>query len=106
MIDPVGLTPMQEHMPGLWERYPGHLHIDILKDYQGHGYGRKLMDAFLHRLAKSGCSGVHLGMAASNEGAAKFYEALGFERYPEVLDGGKSGGLHSAEGSRVDDLTT
>jgi ribosomal protein S18 acetylase RimI-like enzyme len=49
------------------------------------------MDAFLAKVKGFGAKGVHLGMVASNTGAQRFYERLGFEVCKEVLDGGKSG---------------
>lgn len=76
---------------GLWERWPGHLHIDIRDEWQGRGLGRELMGVFLAKMREEGASGVHLGMAPHNEGAAKFYLRMRFERFPEVLDMGKSG---------------
>ena len=77
--------------PGLWGSYPGQLHIDILDSHQRQGHGAALIQTFLDALRKEGCKGVHLGMVAANENAAKFYERLGFKRYPVVLDDGLSG---------------
>lgn len=71
--------------------YPGHLHIDILKSHQRQGFGRKLIDAFKTTAKAEGCTGVYLGMIASNDNARKFYDAIGFERLPHVLDEGASG---------------
>ena len=64
--------------PGLLERSPAHVHIDLLPHARGQGHGRALMRLQLAQLARRGCAGVHLGMAASNAGAAAFYAALGF----------------------------
>lgn len=77
--------------PGLVDKWPAHLHIDILPEWQGQGWGRKLMTTLLKVLAERGCRGVHLGMEAGNTGALKFYKSLGFERFPVALDGGASG---------------
>lgn len=82
--------------------YPGHLHIDILPSHQRQGFGRKLIDAFKAAAKAEGCSGAYLGMIASNEQAKKFYEAIGFHRLPQVLDGGTSGEL-GRTGQRPDD---
>ena len=71
--------------------YPGHLHIDILPSHQRQGFGRKLIVAFKAAAKAEGCPGAYLGMVAGNDGAAKFYEALGFVRLPHVLDEGASG---------------
>ena len=71
--------------------FPGHLHIDILPSHQRQGFGRKLIDVFKAAAKAEGCPGAYLGMVAGNDGAARFYEALGFERLPHVLDEGVSG---------------
>lgn len=72
------------HRPGppepkaLYERYPAHLHIDILPRGQGAGLGRRLMDALLTALRERGVPGLHLGVGAGNPGAHAFYLRLGF----------------------------
>ena len=63
---------------GTLERFPAHVHIDLLPHARGRGHGRALMRLQLAQLARRGCQGVHLSMAASNAGAAAFYAALGF----------------------------
>lgn len=82
---------LHESFPGLLGRYPGHLHIDILPDYQRFGMGRRLMEMFLARMREEGARGVHLGMNAANEGAERFYVRMGFSRFDEVMDRGASG---------------
>ncbi len=62
--------------------YPAHLHIDLLPDYQGRGYGRRLMFTLLDALAKTGSPRVHLGMVTENVKARAFYDRVGFH----VLD--------------------
>lgn len=64
----------------LLERYPSHLHIDLLPQAQGQGRGRAMLEAVLDSLAEAGSPGVHLGVGASNTRAIGFYEHLGFER--------------------------
>ena len=78
------------YRPGILERWPAHLHIDILPSHQRQGWGRKLIDTFFDAVVERGSKGVHLGMEAGNTGSLRFYEALGFSRYPHVLDGGSS----------------
>lgn len=78
-------------VPGLWEAYPAHFHIDILPEYQRQGWGRKLIEKMCEALRDAGSKGVHLGMEAANGHAEKFYGKVGFERYGRVLDGGESG---------------
>lgn len=70
------------------ERYPAHLHIDILPVGQGQGRGAALMERFLGRLRELGVAGVHLGVGARNIRAVRFYERVGFERlksFPEAI---------------------
>ncbi|AGZ40407.1 GNAT family N-acetyltransferase [Actinoplanes friuliensis] len=62
--------------------YPAHLHIDLVPEWQGKGYGRGLIDAFLAGLRAVGVPRVHLGMAAANVGARAFYDRLGFTEIP------------------------
>jgi GNAT superfamily N-acetyltransferase len=71
--------------------YPAHLHIDILPEFQGKGYGKELIGALLEKVKAEGAQGVHLDMVKSNVGARRFYGRLGFEACPVVMDGGKSG---------------
>jgi ribosomal protein S18 acetylase RimI-like enzyme len=59
--------------------HPAHLHIDLLPDYQGSGFGRRLMTEFLTALGRAGVPSVHLGMATTNTRARAFYDRMGFE---------------------------
>ena len=59
--------------------YPAHLHIDLLPQWQGRGYGRALMDTFLAALRKDGVPAVHLSMVTANTPARAFYDRLGFD---------------------------
>jgi GNAT superfamily N-acetyltransferase len=82
---------LHAEFPQLLERFPGHLHIDLLLGYQRLGYGRLLMSEFLGKLRRSNVRGVHLIMAGDNIGAEAFYRKQEFDRFPLVLDGGESG---------------
>jgi ribosomal protein S18 acetylase RimI-like enzyme len=84
---------MLQPTPHLLDQYPAHLHINVLPEFQGNGFGKKLMDTFLKKLQELGVGGVHLGMVASNAGARRFYECLGFQLCDGVLDDGASGEL-------------
>ncbi|KAK4634485.1 Putative acetyltransferase OgpAT [Fulvia fulva] len=83
------------HTPGeqllkdrdLVDTFPGHLHIDIRPRWQGVGMGKRMVLTFLDHMKRSGCAGMHLGMAASNASTGKFYERFGFEQYTKVEDG-------------------
>jgi GNAT superfamily N-acetyltransferase len=59
--------------------FPAHLHTDILPLYQGLGFGRRLIEAFLDAARAAGAPAVHLGVAATNTRAQGFYRHLGFE---------------------------
>ena len=62
----------------LTDRYPSHLHIDLLPSLQGQGAGRALLERLLAALADAGSPGVHLGVATENTHAIGFYQRLGF----------------------------
>ena len=62
--------------------YPAHLHIDLLPELQGRGFGRRLIDTLRGALAARGVPAVHLGMDAANTGARAFYDRLGFHELP------------------------
>jgi len=95
-------TMLNLSRPQMIERWPAHLHINILPAHQRQGWGRRLIDTLLAALAERNCKGMHLGMEAGNAGSLKFYESLGFSRYPFVLDDGVSGEKgRTGEGSAV-----
>ena len=58
--------------------HPAHLHIDLLPEWQGKGWGRGLIGAFLAGLRAAGVARVHLGMVPTNTSARAFYDRLGF----------------------------
>jgi GNAT superfamily N-acetyltransferase len=87
--------------PKLLEDYPAHLHVDILPDWQGRGWGRRLMETLAGTLCGQGVRGVHLSMAGDNAAAGKFYEKMGFQRFGEVMDGGKSGEVGKEIGASI-----
>lgn len=65
------------------DEYPAHLHIDLLPEAQGRGYGRALIEnVLIPSLAKVGVPGVHLVMDAVNTAARGFYSAVGFVELP------------------------
>lgn len=86
-LDSLFLHLLHHHPPhatpaAVLERFPSHLHIDLLPRAQGGGHGRALLDTFLASLAERGSIGVHFGVSAANTGALGFYRHLGFD----VLD--------------------
>jgi ribosomal protein S18 acetylase RimI-like enzyme len=58
--------------------YPSHLHIDLLPQAQGVGFGRVLIDTLGAALARNGSTGMYLGVAAVNTPAIGFYRKVGF----------------------------
>ncbi|HEX3617752.1 MAG TPA: GNAT family N-acetyltransferase [Solirubrobacteraceae bacterium] len=58
--------------------FPAHLHIDLLPELQGQGYGRRLIDALKDALRDQGVAALHVVPLADNRGAIRFYERLGF----------------------------
>lgn len=77
---------LQPAYPALVKEYPAHLHIDILTSHQNQGWGQRLIAALFQKLLSEGVAGIFLGMAWDNDGAARFYERLGFEKYSEMND--------------------
>ncbi|WP_380164128.1 GNAT family N-acetyltransferase [Jannaschia sp. R86511] len=70
------------------DRYPAHLHVDLLPAVQGEGWGRRLLERFFVAAAAAGAGGVHLGVSTANHQAVAFYARLGFhlvERTDEAL---------------------
>jgi GNAT superfamily N-acetyltransferase len=86
-----GECSMLQEWPEVLGKYPAHMHIDILPEWQKKGYGRRLIEAFFEEVKKDGAEGVHLDMVRHNVNARTFYERIGFEVCPQVLDGGASG---------------
>lgn len=86
-----GHCSMLQSNEELLQKYPAHLHIDILPEFQGKGYGPSLMEVFLAKVKELGATGVHLGMLRTNDGARRFYDRLGYSLCDQVLDSGKSG---------------
>ena len=60
------------------DEYPAHLHIDLLPDVQGAGWGRRLIDTLVGALREREVTGLHLLAASDNEGALAFYPRVGF----------------------------
>lgn len=63
----------------LKRKYPAHMHIDILPEYQRLGLGHKLMDALYKNLKEKGVKGVCLTMFTGNEKGKGFYTKYGFK---------------------------
>ena len=72
------------------ERFPSHLHIDLLPRLQGQDLGRRLMDLWLDTAKAMGSRGVHLGVSAANTRAIRFYNAYGLDRLDLPVPGGSA----------------
>ncbi len=68
--------------PDLLERYPSHVHINLLAEARGGGWGRRVLESVMQRLAAAGSPGMHLGVARINVKARAFYRAVGLEELP------------------------
>jgi ribosomal protein S18 acetylase RimI-like enzyme len=62
--------------------YPAHLHIDLLPELHGQGWGRRLVETVIAALRERGVTGLHLVASSANTGALAFYPRLGFEPLP------------------------
>ncbi len=66
----------------LAERYPSHLHINLVPRLQAKGNGRRLITALVTRLREQGSTGLHFFVAQRNERAVGFYRRVGFTELP------------------------
>jgi ribosomal protein S18 acetylase RimI-like enzyme len=60
------------------ERWPAHLHIDLLPALRGRGVGATLMRRWLEELRSRGVPGCHLETLGENAAAIAFFESVGF----------------------------
>ena len=60
--------------------YPAHLHIDLLPETQGHGWGRRLIETLADALRADDVTGLHLSASSENTGGIAFYDRIGFTR--------------------------
>lgn len=63
-------------------QYGANMHINLLPEAQGQGWGVKLLDALCASLRARGVKGVSLGVSPANSRAIAFYERYGFHRLP------------------------
>ena len=61
------------------KEYPAHLHIDLLPECQGQGYGRQLIEVLIKHLKEQKIKGLMLHVSMENEGARAFYKKCGFQ---------------------------
>jgi len=80
------------------DRWPAHLHIDLLPAGRGKGLGGRLMEAWFARLRERGSPGVHLGTFAENANALRFFAACGFARHGAPM---RAPGFRTRAGHRM-----
>ena len=73
--------------PEPYEKYPSHLHIDLLVRAQGRGFGRRMIEQVMGKLRQRGSPGAHLGVSMMNTTAFGFYLRLGFQELIRVGSG-------------------
>ena len=79
------------------DKYPAHLHIDILPEYQSKGIGSKLIEAYCNYIKNDNISGVMLIVGSDNDGAKRFYERNSFIKLHEKHSGAAYGILFQEE---------
>ncbi|KAH7311635.1 acetyltransferase [Stachybotrys elegans] len=65
----------------LREGYGATMHIDLLAEWQGQGWGRRLIERFVEEAGGrrgSGGKGIWIGVAGDNAKVVPFYEKMGF----------------------------
>jgi len=80
------------------DRWPAHLHIDLLPEARGQGLGRQLMRCWFDLLRARGVRGCHLQTFAENWTALAFFESMGFVRHRDPV---LTPGLRSRAGTRL-----
>jgi GNAT superfamily N-acetyltransferase len=87
--------------PALVRDYPATMHIDLLAEARGRGYGVELYETFLRRMESLGVRGVHAQTLSVNEPITRFCRDAGF-----TLAGGKPiGAFEHAETEPIEILT-
>jgi len=61
------------------DKYPAHLHIDILEGHQRQGIGHQLVDALVTHLKEKKIKGLFLIVSRDNEKGVCFYRKYGFK---------------------------
>ena len=83
------------------ERWPAHLHVDLLPSIRGRGVGGDLLRTWLSRLDELAVPGCHVQTLAENGRAIAAFESVGFVRRgrPAVVPGlrTRSGGRHHVQ---------
>jgi ribosomal protein S18 acetylase RimI-like enzyme len=67
------------------DRWPSHLHVDLLPEARGTGAGRALVGAWLDRLRQLGSPGCHVETLVENERAVAFFRSVGFAEHGQPV---------------------
>ena len=73
-----GVNSMHGGLDDLYDRYPAHLHINLLPDCQRRGAGSELLTLFESRVRSAGAPGIHLVTSERNLKAVPFYRKHGY----------------------------
>jgi RimJ/RimL family protein N-acetyltransferase len=80
------------------DRWPAHLHIDLLAPARGTGAAGTLVTRWLDSLRAADVPGCHLQTMAENTRAISFFERMGFARHNEPVP---APGLRDRGGARL-----
>jgi len=70
------------------DRFPAHVHINLLPAARGHHAGRQLMEKFFAQAKQASAPGIHASVRADNESGCEFFQRMGFVeliRSPMIL---------------------
>lgn len=68
----------------LLQKYPAHLHINLLAEHQRGGLGGELLGAFEEKMREKDVRGIHLVTTDANKKAVPFYKRNGYEIVREL----------------------
>jgi ribosomal protein S18 acetylase RimI-like enzyme len=68
-------------------KYPAHMHIDLLDGYRGGGNGTTMVNTLLEKLKEMKITGVMLIVDNDNTGAQRFYSRNGFKKLISLFGG-------------------
>ena len=71
------------------DRYPAHLHLNLLERIQGRGAGTMLFLEWMARASYQAIGPTHVGVNSANARAVRFWSKRGFNRL-ELDDGGSN----------------
>ena len=84
--DYIGHVSETLYLNKIYTKYPCHMHIDILPEYQGKGYGKELIRTLQSHLKKLQIPTLRLTVGIDNPSAIGFYNHLGFEKVKNIFN--------------------